>query len=81
MPDNDDGPVYAELLDPPGSTFDGTYVYANQHPGNYTTMLVGSTGFTLAVDSPVNPVHAVLNGLQLVRADRIFYGGFDNTAP
>jgi hypothetical protein len=77
-PDNGDGPVYAELLDPPGSTFDGTYVYANQHPGNYTTMVVGGNGFTLAVDSPLNPEHAVLNGIQIVRADRIFYGGFDN---
>lgn len=77
-PDNGDGPVYAELLDPPGSNFDGTFVYANQHPGNYTTMVLGGTGFTLAVDSPGNPEHAVLNGLQIVRADRIFYGGFDN---
>jgi hypothetical protein len=78
-PDNGDGPVYAELLDPPGWTFDGTFVYANQQPGNYTTMVLGGSGFSLAVDSPpANPEHAVLNGIQIVRADRIFYGGFDN---
>jgi hypothetical protein len=41
-------------------------------------MVVGGNGFTLAVDSPLNPEHAVLNGIQIVRADRIFYGGFDN---
>ena len=81
-PNNGDGPVSAELLDPPGSTFDGTFVYANQQPGNYTTMVLGGNGFSLAVDSPpANPEHAVLNGIQIVRADRIFYGGFDNTSP
>jgi hypothetical protein len=78
-PDNGDGPVYRELLDPPGTTFDGTYVYANQQTGNYTTMVLGGTGFTLAVDSPpANPEYAMINGIQIVRADRIFYGGFDN---
>jgi len=78
-PDNGDGPVYAELLDPPGQTFDGNFVYANQAPGNYTTMVVGGTGFTLTVNSPpANPEHAIINGIQIVRADRIFYGGFDN---
>jgi hypothetical protein len=77
-PDDGDGPVYAELLDPPGWTFDGTFVYANQQPGNYTTMVLGGTGFGLTVSSPSNPEYAAINGLQIVRADRIFYGGFDN---
>jgi hypothetical protein len=77
-PDNGDGPVYRELLDDPGSNFDGTFVFANQHPGNYATLVVGGTGFTLSVDSATNPTHAALNGIQIVAGDRLFYGGFDN---
>jgi hypothetical protein len=73
---NDGGnPVQITILDL--GTFDGTFVYGDDsHAANYTTMVIGGTGFTLTADS-LMPTHTPLNGIQIVRGDRIFANGFD----
>jgi hypothetical protein len=73
-PDDGEGPISRTIVDPQGVTFNGTYVYA----GNYTSFVIGGTGFTMAVTSIDSAAtHAPLNGIQIVRGDRIFANGFD----
>lgn len=73
-PDDAEAPISRTIVDPQGVTFSGTYVYA----GNYTTFVVGGTGFTMAVSAiDSSATHAPLNGIQIVRGDRIFANGFE----
>ena len=76
-PNDAEGPISRTIVDPQGVTFGGTYVYADPD-GNYTSFVIGGTGFTMtvtAIDS--SATHAPLNGIQIVRGDRIFANGFD----
>ena len=48
------------------------------YAGNYTSFVMGGTGFTMAVSSiDSSATHAPLNGIQIVRGDRIFANGFE----
>jgi len=79
-PDSGDDFLVRMMIDPLGSTFDGTFTFTEQQVGNYTTMVMSGTGFTLAVHPQIGfQTHAPLNGIQIVRGDRIFYGDFDHT--
>lgn len=78
-PDDGDDPVDRLMIDPLGTTFDGTFTHTVQGVGNYTTMVISGTGFTMGVHPQISyQTHAPLNGIQIVRGDRIFYGDFDN---
>ncbi|HEY6894243.1 MAG TPA: hypothetical protein VI258_08750, partial [Rhodanobacteraceae bacterium] len=78
---SDEGEVAARVLDDPaGVQFDGTFVYGSGilQPGNYTSMVVSSTGFTLVANAAFgSQTQTPLNGIQIVRADRIFFSDFD----
>ncbi|HET7923443.1 MAG TPA: DUF1735 domain-containing protein, partial [Rhodanobacteraceae bacterium] len=74
-PDDGGNPVARTIGDL--GTFDGTFIYGEDNQGaNYTTMVIGGTGFTLTANS-VMPTHTPLNGIQIMRADRIFASDFD----
>jgi hypothetical protein len=81
-PSNGDDAIY-HAISSPFDPFDGTFVYGeNRSPANYTTMVISGTGFTLAVDSESDPTaHTPLNGIQIVRGDRLFYSGFGGPSP
>jgi hypothetical protein len=78
---SDEGEVAARVLDDPaGVQFDGTFVYGSGilQPGNYTSMVVSSTGFTLVANAAFgSQTQTPLNGIQIVRADRIFFSDVD----
>ncbi|HEV7490409.1 MAG TPA: hypothetical protein VGO25_06355 [Rhodanobacteraceae bacterium] len=63
------------IVDNANADFNGTFVLARNSPGNYTTLALNSTGFTLTA-TPVGSSHAPINGIQIV-PDRIFNDGFD----
>ncbi|HKE49203.1 MAG TPA: PQQ-binding-like beta-propeller repeat protein [Rhodanobacteraceae bacterium] len=77
----DDGePWSARIVDAAGATFDGTFVHVDgDGRGNYAVLFTGSNGFTLTVSPPLvgGGAHTPLNGIQIVRGDRIFGSGFD----
>jgi hypothetical protein len=64
------------ITDAANATFDGTFVQALSGPGNYAVLAAGGTGFTLTVTAGPGG-DAPLNGIQIVRGDRIFASGFD----
>jgi hypothetical protein len=73
------GAMTSLVVDAAGATFDGTFVRADSADGgagNYAVFFVPGTGFTLTVQSG-GGAHAPLNGIQIVRGDRIFGNGFD----
>jgi hypothetical protein len=80
---NDGVTQTARIIDAPGAVFDGTFVPADGSTGgvgNYAVLVTGATGFTLTVRDQAFPggqTHAPINGLQIVRGDRIFAGTFD----
>lgn len=63
------------IVDSANATFDGNFVQAFNGPGNYAVFVTGGTGFTLTATA--DSTHAPLNGVQIVRGDRIFANGFD----
>jgi hypothetical protein len=74
-----DGTTTALVVDAAGATFDGTFVRADSADGgagNYAVFFASGTGFTLTVQSSGGS-HAPLNGIQIVRGDRLFANGFD----
>jgi hypothetical protein len=74
-----EGTATALVVDSAGATFDGTFIRADPADGgagNYAVFFASGTGFTLTAQSG-NGTHAPLNGIQIVRGDRIFGSGFD----
>jgi hypothetical protein len=71
----------ALLADPTGVTFSGTYVRADpnvtSNTGNYVVLFTSSTDFTLTFHSNQGDPNTALNGIQIVRGDRLFANGFD----
>jgi putative pyrroloquinoline-quinone-binding quinoprotein len=80
---NDGVTQTAEIVDAPGAIFDGTFIPADGSTGgvgNYAVLLTSGTGFTLTVQAqgpPGGGTHAPINGMQIVRGDRIFASDFD----
>ncbi|MEO5560368.1 MAG: hypothetical protein ABIO49_10800, partial [Dokdonella sp.] len=73
-------PASIAVTDSANANFEGTYVRADNGPGNYAVFFVFGTGFTLTATagaSSANSASAPLNALQIVRGDRLFADGFD----
>lgn len=70
------------IIDAANATFDGTFVLANDSPGNYAVFSTSGTGFTLTTLGSSGAVHTPLNAIQIVHGnpvdnDLIFTDGFD----
>jgi hypothetical protein len=80
---NDGVTTTAQIIDAPGAVFNGTFIPADGSTGgvgNYAVLVTGAEGFTLTVQAqgPLGGgTHAPINGLQIVRGDRLFANGFD----
>jgi len=83
VPANQEDQVFRVIDDTAGTQFSGSFVFApNYQPGNYTTVLIDGTGFELTAHPFVGfTTLAPLNGIQIVRGDRLFYSGFGSPSP
>ncbi|HJT98117.1 MAG TPA: hypothetical protein VJ696_07355, partial [Rhodanobacteraceae bacterium] len=75
--EDEDGISSIDIVDAANATFDGTFVQSTGGAGNYAVFFTGGTAFTLMAMPAAGSTHAALNGIQIVRGDRIFASGFD----